>query len=209
MNTTSSLAPPAMTQLLLDCIRDSSRIIAALENQLPVIEQIAAAISEALLGGHKLLTAGNGGSAAEAMHLAQEITGKYSRPDRRALPAICLASDGTALTCIGNDWDFATVFARQVQALAAPHDILVIFSSSGQSQNLIRATRAMRQAQGRVIGLLGKGGGENLNLCDLAVVVPSQRTAPIQEAHQVILHLILEYLEARCAATGSDTPSCS
>ncbi len=202
MNTTPPSAPPAMRQLLLDCIRDSSRIIASLENQLPVIEQIAGAISDALLGGHKLLTAGNGGSAAEAMHLAQEITGKYSRPDRRALPAICLAADGTALTCIGNDWDFATVFARQVQAFARPNDVLLIFSSSGQSQNLIRASHAMRQAGGKVIGLLGKGGGENLRLCDLSVVVPSQRTAPIQEAHQVILHLILEYLEARCAATG-------
>jgi D-sedoheptulose 7-phosphate isomerase len=202
VNTSLHLTASATKQLLRDCIRDSSQVIASLESQLAAIEQIAAAVADALLGGHKLLTAGNGGSAAEAMHLAQEITGKYSRPDRRALPAICLASDGTALTCIGNDWDFAMVFARQVQAFARPNDVLLIFSSSGQSQNLIRASHAMRQAGGKVIGLLGKGGGENLRLCDLSVVVPSQRTAPIQEAHQVILHLILEYLEARCAATG-------
>lgn len=199
MNTSLHLTASATKQLLRDCIRDSSQVIASLESQLAAIEQIAAAVADALLGGHKLLTAGNGGSAAEAMHLAQEITGKYSRPDRRALPAICLASDGTALTCIGNDWDFAMVFARQVQALAVADDILLIFSSSGQSQNLIRASQAMHEAGGKVIGLLGKGGGENLRLCDLSVVVPSQRTAPIQEAHQVILHLILEYLEARCA----------
>lgn len=188
----------AMRQKFLDCIGDSSRVIASLEKQITLLEAIARSVADALLAGGKLLTAGNGGSAAEAMHLAQEITGKYGRTDRRALPAICLASDCTALTCIGNDWDFGTVFSRQVEAFAQKGDVLVIFSSSGKSENLIRASHAMRKAGGIVIGLLGKGGGPNLALCDQAVVVESTRTAQIQESHQVILHLILEYLEVAC-----------
>jgi D-sedoheptulose 7-phosphate isomerase len=179
-------------------IADSARVIAGLQAQLPTIEAIGAAITQALLTGHKLLTAGNGGSAAEAMHLAQELTGRYSRSDRRALPALCLAADPTALTCIANDWDFNTVFARQVEAFAAPGDVLAVFSSSGNSENLIRACQQMRSRGGKTIGLLGKGGGRNLAVCDLAVVVNSSRTAPVQEAHQVILHLILDFVERHC-----------
>ncbi len=183
---------------MLDCVADSSRVISELANELGTITAICESITSALLGGKKLLTAGNGGSAAAALHLAEELTGRYSRPDRRALPAICLAADGTALTCIANDWDFASVFSRQVEAFAQSGDVLVVFSSSGNSENLIRACQIMRQRGGKTIGLLGKGGGKNLVHCDHALVVNSQRTAAIQESHEVVLHLILEYLEKYC-----------
>ena len=99
-------------------IDDSAGVIVQLKDHLPAIQTVAQTISDALLSGHKLLTAGNGGSAAEALHLAEELVGRYSRPDRRALPAICLASDATTITCIANDWDFSSVFFRQVEALA-------------------------------------------------------------------------------------------
>ncbi len=183
---------------MLACVEDSSRVIGELSRQLPQIATISEMVTSALLNGKKLLTAGNGGSAAAALHLAEELTGRYSRADRRALPAICLAADGTALTCIANDWDFASVFSRQVEAFAQNGDVLVVFSSSGNSENLIRACQIMRQRGGKVIGLLGKGGGKNLAHCDQALVVNSSRTAAIQEAHEVVLHLILEYLEKYC-----------
>jgi D-sedoheptulose 7-phosphate isomerase len=183
---------------MLACVEDSSRVIGELSGQLPQITTIAEMVTSALLNGKKLLTAGNGGSAAAALHLAEELTGRYSRADRRALPAICLAADGTALTCIANDWDFGSVFSRQVEAFAQSGDVLVVFSSSGNSENLIRACQIMRQRGGKTIGLLGKGGGKNLAHCDQALVINSSRTAAIQEAHEVVLHLILEYLEKYC-----------
>ena len=179
-------------------IDDSAGVIVQLKDHLPAIQTVAQTISDALLSGHKLLTAGNGGSAAEALHLAEELVGRYSRPDRRALPAICLASDATTITCIANDWDFSSVFFRQVEALAAPEDVLVVFSTSGNSENLIRACIAMRRLGGKTIGILGKGGGRNLALCDLSIVIPSNRTAAVQEAQQVIVHLILEHVERVC-----------
>jgi len=183
---------------MLDHIADSSQVIGQLSAQLEQITTICETVTSALLGGNKLLTAGNGGSAAAALHLAEELTGRYNRADRRALPAICLAADGTALTCIANDWDFASVFSRQVEAFAKKGDVLIIFSSSGNSENLIRACQAMRQRGGTTIGLLGKNGGRNLIECDEAILINSWRTAAIQESHDVVLHLILEHLEKYC-----------
>lgn len=186
---------PKNNSWMLDCVADSSRVIGELSGQLERISAICEMVTSSLLSGKKLLTAGNGGSAAAALHLAEELTGRYSRNDRRALPAICLAADGTALTCIANDWDFASVFSRQVEALAQSGDVLVVFSSSGNSENLIRACKIMRKRGGKTIGVLGKGGGKNLAHCDQVLVINSQRCAAIQEAHDVVLHLILEYVE--------------
>jgi D-sedoheptulose 7-phosphate isomerase len=117
------------------------------------------------------------------------------RSDRRALPAICLAADTTALTCIANDWDFASVFARQIEAYCKPGDVLMVFSSSGNSENLVRACQTMKNYGGTALALLGRGGGRVQQIADLSLVVNSNRTASIQEAHEVILHLILEYVE--------------
>jgi len=179
-------------------IAQAASTIFTLENQIDTIHRITHVIVATLQKNRTLLTCGNGGSAAEAMHLAEELTGKYNKP-RRALPAICLCSDASAMTCIANDWDFTYVFSRQVEAYAKSGDTLVMFTTSGNSVNCIRAAKAMKKAGGTVIGLLGKGGGKVKYLCDLALVVDSDQTNHIQEAHQVIMHLILEAIDAQYA----------
>ncbi len=179
-------------------IAQSASTIFLLENQIGEIQRACTLIVKTIKSGHTVLTCGNGGSAAEAMHMAEEFTGKYRHP-RRALPAVCLAADATAMSCIANDWDFSQVFSRQVEALARKGDVLVMFTTSGNSENCIKAAKAMRKAGGKVIGLLGKDGGKCKPLCDLALVVEADATNHIQEAHQVILHLILEAIEAEFA----------
>jgi len=179
-------------------IAQSASIVFTLENQIPTIQKITALAVQTLKRGNKLLTCGNGGSAAEAMHLAEELTGKYHKP-RRALPAISLCSDASAMTCIANDWDFTYVFSRQIEAFAQKGDLLIMFTTSGNSLNCLRAAKAMKKAGGKTIGLLGKGGGKSKPLCDLALVIDSVHTNHIQEAHQVVLHLILEAIDAQFA----------
>ncbi len=195
MTSTDSGSSPDNPAWMLDLIADSASVIERLKFQLPEIDALCRKITNQLLAGNKLLTAGNGGSAAAALHLAEELTGKYNRSDRRALPAICLAADTTALTCIANDWDFASVFARQIEAYCKPGDVLMVFSSSGNSENLVRACHTMKKYGGTALALLGRGGGRVQQIADLSLVVNSNRTASIQEAHEVILHLILEYVE--------------
>jgi D-sedoheptulose 7-phosphate isomerase len=181
-----------------DYIAEAASTIFTLEAQVEEIERIAALCVKTLAAGRTLLTCGNGGSAAEAMHLAEELTGKYDKP-RKALPAICLCSDASAMTCIANDWDFTYVFSRQVEAFARKGDLLIMFTTSGNSVNCIRAAKAMKKAGGKVVGLLGKGGGKCKALCDVSLVVDSDATNHIQEAHQVVLHLILEAIDKRWA----------
>ena len=177
---------------------ESGRVVASLSAQADLIEKIGQAILTSLAAGNKLLAAGNGGSAAEAMHLCEELTGKY-RDVRRALPAICLNADPTALTCIANDWDYASVFSRQAEAFTRPGDVLVIFSTSGNSENLLRVLQTVKARGGTTIGLLGRSGGKAKPLCDLALVVASEKGNHVQEAHQAILHMILEHVDAGLA----------
>ena len=189
---------PSAADAIGDYIAQAASTVFTLENQVAEIEKIAALCVNTLAAGRTLLTCGNGGSAAEAMHLAEELTGKYNKP-RRALPAICLCSDASAMTCIANDWDFTFVFSRQVEAFARKGDLLIMFTTSGNSVNCLRAAKAMKKAGGKVVGLLGKGGGKCKPLCDVALVVDSDMTNHIQEAHQVVLHLILEAIDAKWA----------
>lgn len=191
-----------MTNFTPDHIRSylahSAETIANLSTQADTIERTANAVLRTLQSGGKILACGNGGSAAEAMHLCEELTGKYCKP-RKALPAICLNADPTALTCISNDWDYTCAFSRQVEAFAKPEDALVVFTTSGNSANVLKALQAMRDSSGTTIGLLGRDGGKALPLCDIALVVPGP-ASHVQEAHQVILHLILEAVDAVYAA---------
>lgn len=175
-------------------IEGSVRAVSGLIALAPQVERCARAVADALARGGQVLTCGNGGSAAEAMHLSEELVGKY-RAVRRALPAICLNADPTALTCIANDFGYEEVFARQVEAFGRKGDVLVAFSTSGASPNVLRALARAQEMGLTTVGLLGKGGGAALEGCDCAVVVPSQDTAHIQEAHQVVVHLILEAVE--------------
>jgi D-sedoheptulose 7-phosphate isomerase len=189
---------PSATDRIADYIACAASTIFTLENQTEQIAAIAALCVRALAAGRTILTCGNGGSAADAMHLAEELTGKYNKP-RRALPAISLCSDASAMTCIANDWDFTYVFSRQVEAFARRGDVLIMFTTSGNSMNCMRGARAMKKAGGKVVGLLGKGGGKCKALCDIPLVIDSDMTNHIQEAHQVVLHLILEAIDSRWA----------
>ena len=175
-------------------VAGSAAAVASLAGQADTIGRMSDLMVRALRAGRTVLSAGNGGSAAEAMHLAEELTGRY-RSNRRALPAVALAADGTALTCIGNDFGFDAVFARQVEALARPGDVLIVFSTSGNSPNLIHAVAAARRRKARVATLLGKGGGKLAGRADVELIVESEVTGRIQEAHQVVLHLLLEAVE--------------
>ena len=141
-----------------------------------------------------MLTCGNGGSAAEALHFAEELVGRFDA-DRPPLRALCLNADPTALTCIANDYGFEQIFARQCQALAGPEDAFVVFSTSGRSPNIVRALEVARAQGTRTIGLLGGDGGAAAALCDLCLIAPGQDSAAIQEAHQVVLHAVCNCLE--------------
>jgi D-sedoheptulose 7-phosphate isomerase len=172
----------------------SCAVIQALAGQADTIDHIAARVRDALLDGHLLLTCGNGGSATDAQHLAEELTGRY-RANRRALPAIALTADSAALTSIANDFGYQQIFARQVEALARPGDLLLCFSTSGNSPNILAALAAARACGAYSIALLGKDGGAARALADLPLVVASGDTARIQEAHLQILHYICEVVE--------------
>lgn len=160
----------------------------------PKINKIAKALLKAFASGNKLLTAGNGGSAAEAAHLAEEMTGRFWR-ERPSLPGICLSIDGTVMSCIINDYGADRVFARQVEGLGQHGDVLIIFSTSGNSQNLIHALDAAKAKGLATVALLGKGGGKTKGLADHEIIVPSDSTMRVQEVHQFLLHMICEKVE--------------
>jgi D-sedoheptulose 7-phosphate isomerase len=151
-------------------------------------------IRDAFAAGRHLFACGNGGSAADAQHLAAELTGRFEK-ERRGYPATALTTDTSALTSIGNDFGFEHIFARQLEAVAARGDVLVAISTSGNSPNIIKAVERARALGVRTIGLLGRDGGACAGLVDVPLVVGVPRTARIQEAHVLILHLLCEALE--------------
>jgi len=144
--------------------------------------------------GNKLLICGNGGSAADAQHIAAEFTGRYEK-ERKALPALALTTDTSALTALSNDYSFERVFARQLEALARPGDCLLAISTSGTSGNVIAAVMAARTASCSVIGMTGLNGKKLASLCDSCIIVPSERTARIQEAHITVAHALCELID--------------
>lgn len=170
--------------------------LAAFAAQADAVDAVARLIAGAVLAGRTLFTCGNGGSAADAIHLAEELVGRY-RGDRRPLPAVCLNADVGAITCIANDFGFEHVFARQLRALARPGDLLVAFSTSGGSPNITLALEAAHACAVTSVALLGKGGGGARGLADHAIVIPSDSSARIQEVHGLILHAICEEVEGR------------
>ena len=153
-------------------------------------------IDRCLRAGNKLLVCGNGGSAADASHFATEFVVRFTK-DRRALPAICLASDSGILTAAGNDYGFAEVFARQVAAFGIPGDVLICLTTSGQSKNLIRALEDAKARKLKTIAFLGRDGGSTVGIADVDLLVTSDSTARIQEAHKLLLHVLCEIMESR------------
>ncbi len=153
------------------------------------IEAVASPIIAALKAGNKVLICGNGGSAADAQHFAAELSGRYVR-ERKALPGIALTADTSVLTAISNDYGFGRVFARQVEALGRKGDVLVLISTSGESENLLEAANAAKALGMATVGLLGKGGGRLKMPCDRSLVVASDSTPAVQEMHILIIHCI-------------------
>lgn len=175
-------------------ILQSSQVLASLDAQAEQIDVISQSIITALRAGHKLLTAGHGGSASDAMHMSEELVGRFDR-DRRPLPAIALTADGTLLTCISNDYGFDEIFPRQLQALGQSGDVLVIFSTSGNGNGYQKCIDIAKANGVTTIGLLGKTGGPLAPRLDHALIVDSTSTARIQEAHTAIMHIILEAID--------------
>jgi D-sedoheptulose 7-phosphate isomerase len=182
-------------------LRASAAAIVACEALASRIVDAADRIADAFEGGHKLLVCGNGGSAADAQHFAGELMGRFlsSKPDREPRPAIALSADSAVLTCIGNDYGFEEVFARQVRGLAQAGDVLVGISTSGNSANVLHAFDAAPEGVHK-IALCGPS-GTLAEHADLALPVPFEGTAAIQAAHIAIIHAICVVLEERFAST--------
>jgi D-sedoheptulose 7-phosphate isomerase len=171
-------------------------IQALLQTRIVEIQRSGEMICAALAQGRKVLLCGNGGSAADAQHIAAELVGRYEL-ERRAWPSIALTTDTSALTALSNDFGYEEVFARQVQALGSEGDVLIALSTSGASANVIRAAEVARKLKCRTIALTGGTGEPLASLCDVVVGVPSQRTSRIQEAHITIGHLWCEMVDAQ------------
>lgn len=153
-------------------------------------------IYKTIKSGGKVFLCGNGGSAADAQHLAAELVVRL-RPNvnRKGLPAIALSADTSYITACGNDYGFKNIFSRGLQALSNKNDLLIVISTSGQSENIVEALRYSKKNKIKSIGLLGKGGGKAKNLCDTKIIVPSNSTARIQELHIFLGHFIFESVE--------------
>ncbi|RMH11173.1 MAG: SIS domain-containing protein [Planctomycetota bacterium] len=161
--------------------------------QIERIEHVAAVIAGAIRSGGKVLACGNGGSACDAMHFCEELTGRF-RNDRRALPAIACVDPGH-LTCTANDFGFEFVFSRWIEALGTQADVLVVLSTSGNSPNITRAVEAAGKLGMTRVALLGRGGGVLSGLCEYQWIVPGKSSERIQELHMLILHTLVECIE--------------
>ena len=178
-----------------ESVRESGRVILSVLRNIPEIKEACESISSAFSKGGKVLIFGNGGSAADAQHFSAEFVGKFRSAERKALPAIALTVDTSALTAISNDWNFDYVFERQIEALGRKGDIAVGISTSGKSKNVLRALRKAKEIGMKTIGLTGKNKKEMEKVCDIVIGVDSDDTQRIQEAHGLIIHLICEGIE--------------
>ena len=159
-----------------------------------IISEAAACMADALKNGGKILVCGNGGSAADALHIAGEIVGRF-RKERPAYAAVALNADPAVMTAVANDYGFEQVFARQVEGLMTDNDILLGLSTSGNSVNVIRAFEKAKEIGGKTVLLSGGSGGRLRETADIAIVVPSDVTAHIQEAHECVYHILCGLIE--------------
>ncbi|PYK09785.1 MAG: phosphoheptose isomerase [Verrucomicrobia bacterium] len=179
-----------------DAIAAATETLRSLSSLEARIVEAADLIEQCLRAGNKLLVCGNGGSAADAAHFATELVVRFTR-DRRAYPAICLASDGGLLTAAGNDYGFDEIFARQVAAFGLPGDVLICLTTSGKSKNVVRALEEAKARKLKTIALVGRDGGSTIGMADVDLLVRSDSTARVQEAHQLLLHVLCETIESR------------
>ena len=181
----------------MDFNQSLQQTLATLNRLKEIRSQIDAAgdlILDTLRQGNKIITCGNGGSAAEAQHLMTELVGRY-KGNRVSLPSVAMTSDGTLMSCIGNDYGWDQVFVRQLGGLARPGDLLVCLSSSGQSGDLVTVLEAAKSKGVKSLALLGKGGGACKGLATVEVIIPSDQTASVQEAHLFLIHHFCERIE--------------
>jgi len=187
----SKLAASLLTDSLQEHLETLQTLLRSNIND---IEQSGRMICDALIAGKKVLLCGNGGSAADAQHIAAELVGCYEK-QRRSWPAIALTTDTSALTAVSNDLGYEQVFARQLAGLAQPGDILIAISTSGRSKNVLKAVERARELGCRTIALTGASSDPLGSMCDFTVAVPSNRTSRIQEAHITIGHLWCEMVD--------------
>ncbi|HEY4256586.1 MAG TPA: SIS domain-containing protein [Candidatus Udaeobacter sp.] len=179
-----------------DAIAAATKTLRSLSSLEARVVEAGDLIERCLRAENKLLVCGNGGSAADAAHFATELVVRFVK-DRRAYPAICLASDGVLLTAAGNDYGFDEIFARQVAAIGVQGDVLICLTTSGKSKNVVRALEEAKARKLKTIALLGRDGGSTIGIADVDLLVRSDSTARIQEAHQLLLHLLCETIESR------------
>lgn len=158
-----------------------------------ITEKIATELANIFISGNKVMICGNGGSNCDAMHFAEEFTGRF-RKERKALPAISI-SDSSHITCIGNDYGFDYIFSKGVEAFGKENDMLIGISTSGNSNNVIEAIKTAKQIGMKTVALLGKDGGQLKGICDYEFIIPGETSDRIQEIHMMILHIIIEGVE--------------
>jgi len=191
---TGATATPSIEGYLQQSLQQTADLLPRVRELTPVVKQIADAFIKTWDTGGKVLFGGNGGSAADAMHFAEEFVVRYCR-DRRPLAAIALL-DTTVVTCAGNDLGYDRIFSRQVEALARPGDVFVGLSTSGNSTNIRMAFESAKRMGVTTIGFLGKDGGVCRTLSDIPLVIPSPVTARVQEMHKLIFHSLCDYIDA-------------
>jgi D-sedoheptulose 7-phosphate isomerase len=176
-------------------LAETTRTLQALTTIRPAVDRAGAMILATLQRGGKLLICGNGGSAAEAAHFSTELVGRYAKT-RRSLPAIALSSDGSLLSCIGNDFGYDQVFSRQIAGLAKPGDLVVVLTSSGNSGNILAALAEAKKLGVESIAFLGRSGGKAKGLATCDLIMPGQSGAAAQEAHLFLIHYFCELIDA-------------
>jgi len=191
-----------MTRAWREVVAEHAAVVAQLGDFGDTVERIIQTLVECLRGGGCVYVVGNGGSAADAQHIAAELLGRFQL-DRQALPAVALTTDSSTLTAVANDLGFERVFARQVEGLVRPGDAVWLLSTSGNSPNVLEAARAARRRGAATIGFTGSSGGQLAELCTVVLRVPHSAAARIQEGHALAYHYICERVEADLAASGA------
>jgi phosphoheptose isomerase len=187
---------PDSSSILDKAVNGSIETLQSLKKLQAEVARSADLIVDCLTKGNKLLVCGNGGSASDAAHFTTELVVRFAK-DRPAYPAICLTGDGGLLTAAGNDYGFEEIFARQVAAFAVPGDLLICLTTSGKSKNVLRALEEARSRKLKTVAFLGRDGGSTIGIADVDLLVRSDSTARIQEAHELLLHVLCETVESR------------
>jgi D-sedoheptulose 7-phosphate isomerase len=184
------------SDILKNAVAAATKTLKSLSGLDAQVAKAADVIEQCLRSGNKLLVCGNGGSASDAAHFATEFVVRFMK-DRPAYPALCLTGDGGLLTAAGNDYGFDEIFARQVAAFGLPGDVLICLTTSGNSRNVKRALEEAKARKLKTITFLGRDGGSTVGMADVDLLVASDSTARIQEAHQLLLHVLCETIESR------------